>query len=379
MNKLLITVWAGLLFFCASVHAQEIDLEVEYLFTVGEGLEFGEPGYLYNPVRVTTDSNGNILVADHRGRAIHKYTPDGEYLQSVGGSGRGPGEFSRITEIAIDENDNLLVLDRFQFKVAKFNMETGDVEEFIYKDMPDMTTMTLAPLKSDNFATIYVGAGVPSSTDVNTNAMRVYEFGKEESISSHFQIFKYQFDNKIPIEENMGRATGHKLTSVNGNRVVAGHLVYKGKLFFINTDSGEVKVAENPNIEAPYYVEYDVDSISELEGMKGLISSSGRGGNFRYQILYYSMLLDANQNYLFHIYSQNEKEAGHIGDYIEVFSLEGDFINQFSLSEYIEYGEDVRLHHSHVDHENRLFVRRYFDDRDPDVRVYRFSINETQR
>nr|WP_245212682.1 6-bladed beta-propeller [Rhodohalobacter sp. SW132] len=218
-------------FFCASLQAQDMSLEVEYLFTVGEDLEFGEPGYLYNPVGVSTDSHGNIIVADHRGRAIHKYTPDGKYLQSVGAQGRGPGEFNRITEIAVDENDNLLVLDRFQFKVAKFNMEAGSVEEFIYKDMPDMTTMTLAPLKNDKFATIYVGSGVPGSTDVTANALRVYELGEEENISSHFPIFKYQFDNKIPIEENMGRTIGHKLISVDGNRVVAGHTVYKGNLF----------------------------------------------------------------------------------------------------------------------------------------------------
>ena len=143
MNKIIITFIASLFIFCVSLQAQNLSLKVEYLFTVGEGLEFGESGYLYNPVGVTTDSQNNIFVGDHRGRAIHKYTPEGKYLQSVGAPGRGPGEFSRITEIAVNENDNLLVLDRFQFKVAKFNLDTGSVDEFIYKDMPDMTTMTL--------------------------------------------------------------------------------------------------------------------------------------------------------------------------------------------------------------------------------------------
>ncbi|REL38486.1 hypothetical protein DYD21_00620 [Rhodohalobacter sp. SW132] len=87
------------------------------------------------------------------------------------------------------------------------------------------------------------------------------------------------------------------------------------------------------------------------------------------------MLLDVNDNYFYHIYRQNEKEALTIGDYIEVFALDGTFIDQFSLSDHIEYGEDVKLFHSHIDNENRLFVRRYFDDRDPDVRVYRLNIH----
>ena len=375
MNKVVMTIMVSLFTFCVSLQAQNLSLNVEYLFTIGEGLEFGEPGYLYNPVGVTTDSKKNIFVGDHRGRVIHKYSPDGKYDMSFGAMGRGPGEFNRITKIAIDQNDNLLVLDRFQFKVSKFDLKTGSIEEFIYKDMPDMSTMTLAPLKSDKFATIYVASGVLGSTDVNTNALRVYEFGEEESISSHFPIFKYQFDNKIPIEENMGMAIGHKLTSVDGKKVVAGHIVYKGKLFLIDTVTGEVIITENPNIEAPYYVQYDVDSFSELEGMRGLVSSSGRGGNFRYQILYYSMLLDANKNYLYHIYRHNEKGAESLGDYIEIFSLEGTFINQFSLSDFIDYGEDVRVFYRHIDHENRLYVNRYFDDRDPDVRVYRLNIS----
>ena len=378
MNKILITVTTALFFFCASLQAQNLGLEIEYLFTVGEELEFGESGYLYNPVGVITDSHGNIIVADHQGRVLHIYNQSGKYLQSVGAPGRGPGEFSRITEIALDENDNLLVLDRFQFKVAKFNIETGSIEEFIYEDMPGMTNMTLAPLKNDKFATIYVDLGAPGNTDVNTKALRVYEFGEEEYISSHFQIFKYQFDKMIPIEENMGRGIGHKLTSVDGNRVAAGHRVYKGKLFLINTNSGDVIIAENPNVGAPFYVEYDVDSISEMQGINGLVSSSGRGGNYKYQILYYSMLLDANKNYLYHIYRQNEKEAETIGDYVELYSLDGTFIDQFSLSEHLEYGEDVRLYYSHIDNENRLFVRRYFDDRDPDVRVYSLNINQDE-
>lgn len=361
-----------------SLFAQNLNVESEYLFTVGEQTEFGEPGYLYMPQSVATDSEGRIFVSDHRGRTIHMYTPEGAYMKSFGGPGRGPGEFNRITEIAIDENDNLLVLDRFQFKVTRFNISKNTVEEHFYEDMPEMSTMTLAPLCGDRFASVYVGMEVPGSTESNLNAVRVYQFGENEAITTHFEIFKHQFDNQKPIEENMARGIGHKLASVGGDVLVAGHTVYAGKLFFIDVKSDQVTEAVNPGVKPPYYIEYDIDSISEIPDVAGRTSSSGRAGSFRYQVINYSHLIDSSDNRIFHFFRENEERGGTKRDVMEIFDQDGTFLGQTSISDHFDYGQEVRVFYSHIDETGRLFIRRYFDDRDADVRVYKIRWSDIE-
>lgn len=368
--------------FCLLVftaEAQQTNLDVDYLFTVGENAGFDEPGYLHMPWKVTTDSKGNIFVSDHRGRAVKMYTPKGEYITSFGGSGNGPGEFRRLTEIVIDKNDDLLVLDRYSFKVARFDTESGDVDEIIYSDMPDMTTMTLAPISDNKFATMYVGMGVPGSTDTNVNALRIYQFGEPEFISAHFKIFKHQFDNSIPIEENIGRSLGHKLISFGENIVVAGHSVYKGKLFIINLETDEIIMARNPEINSPHYHSMDRDEMpGEGESrFAGTISSSGRSGNFYYQILHRSMMMSGTGNRIYHIYRMNEKEGYDYNDYLEIFSDEGELIYHASILESIPLPSGLfNRNYRHIDRDGRLFVLDSFDMDDPKLSVYQINFNE---
>jgi len=380
MSKFIISILVGLSISFTLGNAQNNDLKVEYLFSIGEDIEFGEPGYLHNPRSAATDSKGNIFISDHVGRLIQMYSPEGEYIKSFGGQGRGPGEFNRITEIAIDENDRLLVLDRFQFKVSRFDVESGDIEEHLFEDMPQINMMTLTALKNELFAGFYVESGPQMNPNKETKAIRIYQFGDGEMKSSVFEIFRHQFDLEIPIEKNFGAGIGHVLGRISGSELVAGHQVYSGVHYLVDSKSGEVRKIYNDELEQEAYHMMDPDDRpAEVEDRfaGSITASGGADGPFYYQVLQSSMLYAGFDEKLFHVYRLNQKEGYEFSDYIEIFSDSGELSAHQSIFDLISLPEDVQFRtYLHLDQKGRLFVSDRYELDDPKVSVYQISIGD---
>jgi hypothetical protein len=55
--------------------------------------------------------DGNIVVLDFLREALIIFTPEGEYIRTVGRGGEGPGEFDRPGEVACSSNGDLLIRD----------------------------------------------------------------------------------------------------------------------------------------------------------------------------------------------------------------------------------------------------------------------------
>ncbi|MCG8469978.1 MAG: 6-bladed beta-propeller, partial [Gemmatimonadetes bacterium] len=65
---------------------------------------------LAEPVGVVVAANGSMWVLDRGDARVMVYDRNGRFLRSIGGSGRGPGEFMAPTEIA-SRNDTVAVYD----------------------------------------------------------------------------------------------------------------------------------------------------------------------------------------------------------------------------------------------------------------------------
>ncbi len=69
-------------------------------------------------------SNGDIYISDGYGNArIHVYSGEAEHKFSWGSSGIDQGQFMRPHNIAIDDNDNVYVVDREAHRVQVFDAE----------------------------------------------------------------------------------------------------------------------------------------------------------------------------------------------------------------------------------------------------------------
>lgn len=73
-------------------------------------------------------ANNNFYILDRgSNQRISVFSMTGKYLKSIGAQGRGPGEYTRINDFAININDSsVLVLDAAQKKIVKYDLVGGD-------------------------------------------------------------------------------------------------------------------------------------------------------------------------------------------------------------------------------------------------------------
>jgi len=76
------------------------------------GVEEGDENYMFgSQVFVNTDDEGNIYVTDWDRKTVKKYDSNGNFLQSIGRPGQGPGEFQDISEVRFDIEGNICLND----------------------------------------------------------------------------------------------------------------------------------------------------------------------------------------------------------------------------------------------------------------------------
>jgi len=95
----------------------------ELLETLGgtEGQRPGEFGLVTDAVE---DSQGNLYVAEYgEYDRIQKFTGDGRFLLQWGGHGSQPGQFIRPQNLAVDEQDRIWVADACNHRIQVFDAE----------------------------------------------------------------------------------------------------------------------------------------------------------------------------------------------------------------------------------------------------------------
>ena len=116
--------------------------EGEVLLTLGQaGVRGSEPGVLNEPCDVATAPNGDIFVSDgHSGQnanwpegstgRIVKFSPEGEYIMEWGEIGDGPGQFRTPHGIAFDSQGRLFVADRGNHRIQIFDQDGNHLDSY---------------------------------------------------------------------------------------------------------------------------------------------------------------------------------------------------------------------------------------------------------
>lgn len=85
----------------------EIELELEEDLSIGNEQD---ENYMFIRVSdIEVDEKGNIYVLDSKECRIQKYDKDGNYLQTIGRKGQGPGEFERAFRMVLDSKGRIYV------------------------------------------------------------------------------------------------------------------------------------------------------------------------------------------------------------------------------------------------------------------------------
>ena len=87
----------------------------DFAFDMEEDLSIGredDDNYLFHqPSDIALDSQENIYVADSGNFRIQKFDSGGQYLQTIGKKGQGPGEFENPSRIFFDAQDTIYITD----------------------------------------------------------------------------------------------------------------------------------------------------------------------------------------------------------------------------------------------------------------------------
>ncbi len=115
----------------------ELHLDLEEELSIGNE---NDENYMFNGVTdVATDSQGNIYVCDRMNFRIQKFDHNGQYLQTIGKKGQGPGEFERPARVFLDTQDNIFVADggsRIEGRMIKIFNSRGEFIRVIHLEGP---------------------------------------------------------------------------------------------------------------------------------------------------------------------------------------------------------------------------------------------------
>ncbi|PWN05894.1 6-bladed beta-propeller [Rhodohalobacter mucosus] len=158
---------------CSS-QGESDDFSIESLpvLTAEETLRFSESEdmLLGSITQLHTDSEGNIILVDGRQRIIHAVDPQGNYIQQIGATGSGPGEYQFPGLVSIGPDDALHVMDWSSRRVISYRKNEGRWtfhSDFIADQDKIGFLSRLFPLNSDEFHI------VTGSISANSNDMSV--------------------------------------------------------------------------------------------------------------------------------------------------------------------------------------------------------------
>ena len=88
------------------------------------GTKEGNEDYMFSQIRgVAVDNNENIYVLDNREANIKKYDKHGLHVKTIGRRGQGPGEMVSCYSILISPQDEIVVSDAASRRLTFFNLE----------------------------------------------------------------------------------------------------------------------------------------------------------------------------------------------------------------------------------------------------------------
>jgi len=80
--------------------------------------------------QVVTDADGNVYLLDQQLNEVRVFSPDGDYLHTIGREGEGPGEFRAAADMFFLPNGNLGVLQLAPGRIVAFTLAGEPADDY---------------------------------------------------------------------------------------------------------------------------------------------------------------------------------------------------------------------------------------------------------
>jgi hypothetical protein len=153
-----------LLVFSAALHAQKVEtvdgvrvvhndktgkwgkkpqVSIEFIRNLGE-LETEDENLAFHiPSDIATDEQGNIYILDAGNHRIQKFDPDGNYIETIGSRGQGPGEFYLPLSLEVDSRGYFYVSDPQNQRVQILKPDGTEYKTISFHETPAGTIRLL--------------------------------------------------------------------------------------------------------------------------------------------------------------------------------------------------------------------------------------------
>jgi len=308
---------------------------VEEELTIGE--TEGRKDYLLSRIiDVAVDGAGNIYAADGKENHIKIFDRNGGYFKTVGRSGQGPGEFSRITDIQITPRNELMVYDRLAFKLTFFTLDGNYIRSAHSKGIQALRRNFRETVR----ATYYVGT-IEFQGQYGTNTFRSSREVREYDSDLTFikTIFKDKFrDADVPLHPDM-----------------LARFPSSGLIICGFTDTYEFRII-SPDGEVTRKVlkEFEPIAISDEEKEK-------RGfDDLKNVPKHFPAFQDFSVDEEGRIFAQTfERKANENNFYYDVFDNEGKYIAKIPLNAPPEYWKNGKMYTIEEDAQGFQYIKCY--------------------
>jgi hypothetical protein len=152
---------------------------------------------------IDTDREGNIYLLDGQLHQVMIYSPDGEFLRSIGREGEGPGEFRRPGDMVILPDGNVGVVQQMPGKIVMLTPEGDPADNFPFPGSAEGgTQMFFGCAASDKLVVVGVNefarkedgfSAIFQLIGANMNGEKVATYYENER---KHDMAKFEFDEK---------------------------------------------------------------------------------------------------------------------------------------------------------------------------------------
>lgn len=281
-------------------------------FSIGEGEQ--EEEMFSEMTAVEVDNEGNIYILDRKESMIKVFDSKGKYVRTIGKKGQGPGEVNQPVGIRITPNNELLVEDVFNQRLAVFALDG----KFL-KNVSTAKALGLAGIAVDSQGNIIGQQVVPSE---NKLIREVKKYGSD--LNPLFTIVSSDFPNILE-------------GKINIFRFLIFYVVGKeDHIFYGNPEEYEIKIFNSEGkLVKKILKEWDAVKVTKEDEEDILARIPDVGGGFKDRLefpklfpAYQSFSLDEQERLLVRTFEKGKKKDEY---FFDVFDVEGKYIAKILL------------------------------------------------
>ena len=352
----------------SAARGQTLTFTLEEQLIIGDD-EDASAEYLFaGPKVVQTDSRGHIYVSDLRRADVRVFDGSGRYLSTIGKRGEGPGEFSEIFSMHVDDLDRLIIADRTNQRFTIFEDLGAKLET---KPFPDGSWAEPHPILSveAGFVLKYVRSyddsegPLPYVKDTKT----LHQYDSALNHTEAFADLSGLFDLSVPFERQYSdNSSALKMASNGIDTIVLVPEVYSGQVYrYVHEgDKWRMEVLDGgpvPQNSCLSISRKDYDNNWELQ--RSSISSAGPSGVHFARIFNWSLgvvLLSTGEIVNF---TKQTPLRGELGHQAEMFDAAGNLLGYGPIrfgDPALNSNEDIMdgLEILWVDRDDRVYLSR---------------------